>query len=92
MARKTASIVNLIERTNLQLSRELPHTWSKEQQQGFRWGVAAALEATLFENDVYAGFSYLESVGVKRNADGTAARPWSCEDESRRSYLFTTNC
>lgn len=86
MARKTASIIAMIERTNTALARPTPKGWSEEKGQAFREGIATALEMTLLENGVYNGFSYLDSAKVARNPDGTAARPWRCEDESRRYY------
>lgn len=85
-ARKTASILNMIERTNNALAQPTPESLTKEQGIGFRMGVATALESVLHEAGVYNGFTYLESAGIPRNPDGSEVRPFSCEDESRRSY------
>ena len=86
MARKSASIIKMIERTNEALDRNMNHHMDPHQQVGFRQGLAAALEWVLLENGVYHGFSYTEQAGVERNADGVAVQPFTCQDETRRFY------
>jgi len=92
MSRKSASIVNMINRANHMLSAEMDHIMSPVEQVGFRKGVAEMLECTLHENGVYSGFSYLQSAGMVRHPEGHEHAGYfkSVEDDSRRKYHISS--
>lgn len=81
MARKSANIVNMINRTNMMLDAQMDHHMDPQQQVGFRKGIAALLESVLHENGVYFGFSYTEKAEVDHTAES-----FTCKDETRCFY------
>lgn len=86
MARKSASIVNMINRTNTMLDAEMGHLMSEEEQKGYRKGVAAQLECVLHENGVYAGFGYTDKAGMVFGENEAGPVCVKVTDDTRRCY------
>jgi len=59
MARKTINLTDVLTTANNMLANSEDHM-TRERE-----GIAALLESLLHESDVYAGFGYLPSAGVK---------------------------
>ena len=89
--RKNASIVNMINRTNMMLDADMDHLMSAEEQRGYRKGVAAQLECVLHENGVYVGFAYTDKAGMVRYPDGHPKAGYceSVADDTRRCYTVS---
>ena len=79
--RKTANIANILNKANAALSSNNPHM-SEDEAKSFRYGICTMIESILMDNDVYMGFSYLESAG--KGVDSQGFLDW--KDESRRHY------
>ena len=86
--KKNASILNMINRTNVMLDADMGHHMALWEEIGYRQGLCAALEAVLHENGVYNGFSYTDKAGMTVHPEGHPHAGYcaTLEDETRRKY------